>query len=93
MTRQAVTITSHVTAAASRPASQIPAPTLTLSWQYLPAPEIVFNIWHRTNLSAGKWERVATVAEKTFRFTPDLPAEFFTVTASNTLNGLESDLP
>lgn len=70
-----------------------PARTVTISWDYPDLRDIVFNVWACTNLAAPRWELIATVTEQSITIPADLPAQFFTVSASNTLTGQESPSP
>lgn len=88
----AVALAAGVTRLALPPAAPSPR-TLTLSWEYPPDSNIIFNVWHRTNLQTGRWQFLATTTNRDFKFSPDLPMDFFTVTASNTESGLESEMP
>ena len=75
------------------PFSNPPPPAgrpLRLAWDYADAPASVFNVWQSTNLR--DWSRIASLSStsRTFALRADQPAAFFIVSASNTLNCLES---
>lgn len=69
---------------------EVPPRTVTLSWQHPGGQGIVFNVWSRTNLATGQWQLSATVTNLSCTLPMRYDSEFFTVTASNVVTGMES---
>jgi hypothetical protein len=71
----------------------LPPQKVTLTWEYpISSPDIVFNVYHTTDLAAGAkgWTFLTNVTAKSCTL-PVLPGNhFFTVTASNRITRLES---
>ncbi|GEM_PF-3242296 len=66
---------------------------ITLSWDYPETDsQIVFNIYETTDLSVpmNQWNLVTNVTERSCTLSIQDGCHFFTVSASNTLSGLES---
>lgn len=73
--------------------AQDPFPSVTLMWDYPElTPEIVFNVYQSTSLQVPmeNWELVHTTAETKCVIPATAGAQFFTVTASNIVTGVES---
>ncbi|HHY85022.1 MAG TPA: hypothetical protein GYA07_05740 [Verrucomicrobia bacterium] len=62
-------------------------------WEYpISSPDIVFNVYHTTNLALPKWKwtLVTNVSGRSCMLIVQPGQHFFTVTASNKATGLES---
>lgn len=70
-----------------------PTKTITLMWDYPQLdPEIVFNVYSTTNIAApvSQWSVVTNVKQLSCSLPLQDGNRFFTVSASNTVSGLET---